>query len=141
MAPHSLFFWVDAMGLLSFLKNGLGATVSAADPLPVQVVDGSSGSTMLGLPTADAQTSVSTSITTVQLLAARTARKRIAIYNPAGSDLSIGNQTPVTVANTFTAIPSKGTLFLDLADFPSVSGAWHGLLSSGTGTAQVRESY
>jgi hypothetical protein len=130
------------MGLLSFLKNGLGATVSAADPLPVQVVDGSSGSTMLGLPTADAQVSVSTSTTTVQLLAARTARKRLAIFNPSGgATLSIGSATPVTAANTFVAIPAGNGVVLDQADWPSVSGAWYGLLAAGTSTAQARESY
>lgn len=127
------------MGLLSFLKNGLGATVSAADPLPVQVVD---GSTMIGPPTADAQTSVSTSTSTVQLLAARTARKRIAIFNPgSGATLSIGSATPVTTANTFLAIPPGSTAFLDQADFPRVAGTWYGLIASGTSTAQVTESY
>jgi hypothetical protein len=130
------------MALLSFLKNGLGATVSAADPLPVQVVDGSSGSIMLALPTADAQVSVSTSTTTVQLLAARTSRKRLMIFNPSGgSTLSIASATPVTAANTFVAIPSGNGVFLDQADFPSVAGAWYGILASGSSTAQARESY
>jgi len=96
----------------------------------------------LGLPTADAQTSVATSTSTVQLLAARTARKRLAIFNPSGgAALSIGSATPVTTANTFLTIPAGNGVFLDQADFTGVAGAWYGLLASGTSTAQVRESY
>jgi len=96
----------------------------------------------LALPTADAQTSVATSTTTVQLLAARTSRKRLLIFNPlGGAALSIGSATPVTTANTFLTIPAGNGVFLDQADFTGVAGAWYGLLASGTSTAQVRESY
>jgi hypothetical protein len=28
-----------------------------------------------------------------------------------------------------------------VADIPSISGAWYGILASGTGTAQITESY
>jgi len=130
------------MGLLNFLKNNVGVTVSAADPLPVIMLDGSSSGTALGLPTADAQTSVATSTTTVQLLAARAGRKRLLIFNPSGgAALSIGSATPVTTANTFVTIPAGNGVFLDQADFTGVAGAWYGLLASGTSTAQVRESY
>jgi hypothetical protein len=130
------------MGLLNFLKNNVGVTVSAADPLPVIMLDGSnSGSTALALPTVDALTSVATSTTTAQLLSARAARKRIVIYNPSLSELTIATATPVTSANTRTSVPAKSTIFLDVADIPSVSGAWYGILASGTGTAQVTESY
>ena len=115
---------------------------SAENPLPVVVLDGSGTGTALGLPTADAQTSVATSTTTVQLLAARTTRKRLLIFNPSGgAALSIGSATPVTTANTFVTIPAGNGVFMDQADFTGVAGAWYGLLASGTSTAQVRESY
>jgi hypothetical protein len=66
----------------------------------------------------------------------------LAIFNPSGgATLSIGSATPVTAANTFVAIPAGNGVVLDQADWPSVAGAWYGLLASGTSTAQVRESY
>jgi len=126
-----------------------GGTLDANTQRVTMATDGPTVSSLtsidsksLALPTADAQTSVATSTTTVQLLAARTTRKRLLIFNPSGgSALSIGNATPVTSANTFVTIPAGNGLFLDQADFTGVAGAWYGLLASGTSTAQVRESY
>lgn len=145
----------DGDVLQIFVDDGLASTAVTASALPLPTGaataanQATSNTTLtsidaksLALPTADAQASVSTSTTTVQLLAARTARKRLMIFNPSGgATLSIGSATPVTAANTFLAIPAGNGVFLDQADFPSVAGAWYGLLASGTSTAQVRESY
>lgn len=139
---------IDFMG-----SDGQARTVSAADRLPVDIgtsIDVSIDNTSIEvsndvgnpIPTSvvsrtPTTTSVSSSATSVTILAANTARKGFSISNISTAKLYLSFATPATTANCFIEVPAGAFLLLDQQLI--VTSAIYGIWASANGTAQVTE--
>ena len=82
-------------------------------------------------------TSVTSSASSVTILASNTNRRGVSILNDSTATLRLSFSTPATTANAFVSLPPGSFLLLDQQLI--VTNALYGIWSAANGTAQVTE--
>lgn len=82
-------------------------------------------------------TSISSSATSVLILASNSSRKGFSVSNNSTSTLYLSFTNPATTTNSFIQMPSNSFLLLDQQLI--IPNAIYGIWSSANGTAQVTE--
>ena len=125
------------MSFITFTKdNGKAASVSAADPLPVDIAAGDSIAVSVP-PRTPTTTSVASSATSVTILASNANRRGLLIFNDSTALLRLSVSTPATQANSLITMAPGSTLLLDHALI--FTGTIYGIWTAANGTAQVTE--
>lgn len=126
--------------LIHWLKAGKWTPLSATDPIPVSVADANFTVDHIDVdvpPRTPATTSVSSSATSVTILAANANRRGVSIANLSTQYLYLSFSTPATTANSFMRLDPGMFVLLDQQLI--VTGAIYGIWAAANGTAQVTE--
>ena len=113
---------------VSWGADGVANDANATTPLPT---------TEVPTATTPTTTSVSSSATSVTILASNASRKTFAVYNDSTAILSLSFSTPATVANSFVRMAAGAYYEHPLGS--RVTGVIYGIWASANGTAQITE--